>query len=247
MDQPLKQSASRRRWLQRQHRDPYFRQAREHGYRSRSAFKLLDIQQRWKLLRPGAVVVDLGAAPGGWSQVVVKETAPGGRVIAVDRLPMKPPLSGVEFIQAQIPDPALSARVQNLLGAGGADLVISDMAPNISGIAVTDQARSVQLAWQVLALAGQWLRPGGGLLIKLFHGPQVQAWRASAGRFFERARSLKPAASRSASGEFYWLGQGRNHQRVAAAGDASGYGIVETGQELHGPRSPTGGEGRIDA
>jgi 23S rRNA (uridine2552-2'-O)-methyltransferase len=190
------------RWKQRQARDPFVRRAQAEGWRSRAAFKLMEIDDKERLLRRGAVVVDLGAAPGGWSQVAAQRVGDGGRVIAVDLLDMEP-LPGVEYIQGDFTDESVLNRVEVLLGGRKADLVLSDMAPNISGNWSVDQPRAMHLAELVLESAGRLLRTGGGLVVKVFQGEGFEALNRAARERFATVRLRKPPASRSESREIY--------------------------------------------
>ena len=190
------------RWKQRQARDPFVRRARQEGWRSRAAFKLIEIQQKEKLLRRGAVVVDLGAAPGGWSQIAAHQVGPAGRVIAVDILDMEP-ISGVEQIHGDFSSEETLKEVTSCLGDRPVDLVMSDMAPNISGNWSVDQPRSMALAELALEFACRVLRPGGNLLIKLFQGEGLDQLVAAARTRFATVRLRKPAASRAESREIY--------------------------------------------
>lgn len=190
------------RWKQRQARDPYVRRAQQDGFRSRAAFKLIEIQQRDRLLARGALVVDLGAAPGGWSQVAAQAVGPGGRVIALDLLEIEP-LEGVECIRGDFTDEAVVMEVIARLGDRKASLVMSDMAPNISGNWSVDQPRSMRLAESALEFAGRVLGPGGSLLIKVFQGEGLDELVATARARFATVRLRKPAASRSESREIY--------------------------------------------
>lgn len=194
-----------RRWLQRHVADPYVRQAQAQGYRSRASFKLLEIDQRDRLLRAGAVVVDLGAAPGGWSQVAAERVGPQGRVVAVDLLEMAP-LAGVEFIRGDFDDPAVLAQLLALV-PGGADLVMSDMAPNITGVRDVDQPAALYLAELALDFAARVLKPHGALLVKCFEGAGSQELRALFGRRFGQVLVRKPDASRDRSREHYLIGR----------------------------------------
>ncbi|MEX0959895.1 MAG: RlmE family RNA methyltransferase [Burkholderiales bacterium] len=195
-------------WMQEHVSDPYVRQAKQQGYRSRAAFKLLEILQKDRLLRPGMLVVDLGAAPGGWSQVTAPLVAPAGRVIALDLLEMAP-IPGVEFIRGDFREDAVLAEVTRLLDGRAADLVLSDMSPNISGIGVTDQSRSMHLAELALEFSVAHLKPGGSLLVKVFQGAGTEALRLAFGEIFDSVVVRKPRASRDRSSEFYLLGRGR--------------------------------------
>jgi 23S rRNA (uridine2552-2'-O)-methyltransferase len=165
-------SGSSHRWRQRQTKDPYVERAAREGWRSRAAFKLLEIDQREKLLKPGSIVVDLGAAPGGWAQVARRRLGRTGRVIALDRLPMDP-IAGVEIVEADFMDVAGLNRLLELVEAHAVDLVLSDLAPNISGNAAIDQPRSMALVEAALLFAGEVLNPGGAFLTKLFQAEIV--------------------------------------------------------------------------
>lgn len=194
-----------RRWLQRHVSDPYVRQAQAQGYRSRASFKLIEIDQRDRLLRAGAVVVDLGAAPGGWSQVAAERVGPHGRVVAVDLLDMAP-LAGVEFIRGDFGDQAVLDRLLALV-PGGADLVISDMAPNLTGVRDVDQPAALYLVELALDFAARVLKPHGALLVKCFEGAGSQELRTLFGRRFGQVLVRKPDASRDRSREHYLIGR----------------------------------------
>ena len=187
--------------------DPYVRRAQAEGMRSRAAYKLQQLAERDKLLQPGMVVVDLGAAPGGWSQVASRAVGATGRVLAVDLLEMLP-VAGVTFIHGDFGDDAVLAAVQQALGGQGADLVLSDMAPNISGVASVDQARSVGLAELALDFAVNHLKPRGNLLVKIFQGSGFDALVAAIRRRFVQVVIRKPEASRSRSSEVYVVAKG---------------------------------------
>lgn len=187
--------------------DPYVRRAQAEGMRSRAAYKLQQLAERDRLLKPGITVVDLGAAPGGWSQVARRATGDAGRVIAVDLLEM-PPVAGVSFIHGDFGDDAVLAEVERLLDGRGADLVLSDMAPNISGVAAVDQARSVGLAELALDFAVKHLKPQGNFLVKVFQGSGFEALVAEIRRRFVQVVIRKPEASRSRSNEVYVVAKG---------------------------------------
>ncbi len=204
----MKRSKTSKAWMRSHVTDPFVRQARRQGYRSRAAYKLAEIDARDRLLTPGAVVVDLGAAPGGWSQVAAQRVGPGGRVLAVDLLEMAP-IPGVEFLQGDFTAPAVLAALEARLGGTPVDLVICDMAPNLSGIASVDQARSRHLAELALDFAVTHLRPGGGFLVKLFQGEGFDDFVRTVRRHFARVATRKPEASRSRSREVYLLAKGR--------------------------------------
>lgn len=200
---------SSKRWLRAHEKDPYVRRARQSEYRSRAAFKLQQIDQRDHLFRSGQLVVDLGAAPGSWSQYAASRIGPRGRIVAVDILPMAP-VAGVEFIEGDFGDPAIAQRCVQALRGRKADLVISDMAPNLSGVRATDQARSLRLAELALEFSRQILAPGGDLLLKLFQGTGTDEFRKELVEHFQRVMVRKPGASRAESREFYVLA--RSHE-----------------------------------
>lgn len=187
--------------------DPYVRRAQTEGMRSRAAYKLQQLAERDRLLKPGMTVVDLGAAPGGWSQVARRATGDAGRVIAVDLLEMTP-VAGVSFIHGDFGDDAVLAQVEHLLDGHGADLVLSDMAPNISGVAAVDQARSVGLAELALDFAVKHLKPQGNFLVKVFQGSGFETLVAEIRRRFVQVLIRKPEASRSRSNEVYVVAKG---------------------------------------
>ena len=193
-----------KRWLQRQQRDQFVRQAQQSEYRSRAVYKLREIDERDRLINPGQRIIDLGSAPGSWSQYAISRTGPGGLVLAVDCLPMTP-IDNVLFIQGDFTDQVTLDRCLACLGDDGADLVLSDMAPNISGIRATDQARSIYLAELAKDLAIRVLRKKGDLLIKLFQGEGTDPFRESLKEHFGRVLTRKPRASRDDSREFYLL------------------------------------------
>ena len=205
-------SVASQRWLARQLNDPYVAAAKAQGWRSRAAFKLIELDDRLHLLRPGARVLDLGAAPGGWSQVAVQRGA--GRVVGVDVLPIAP-LAGATFLQADIADPELPPRLVALLG-GKADLVLSDMAPNTTGHAATDHVRIVALAELALAVATDMLAPGGAFVAKVFQGGAEQAMLISMKQNFKNVRHAKPPASRKESSELYVVATGFRGPEAAA-------------------------------
>ncbi len=192
--------------MQRQRRDPYVKRARAEGARSRAYYKLAEIDVREKLLRPGLTVVDLGAAPGGWSEYAAARVTSRGRVVAVDLLPMEP-ISGVQFTQGDFADPQVLDLLKLQLG-GPADLVISDMAPNITGIATTDQARAHELEERAIEFAEATLRPGGALLLKAFHGVGFEGLTVRLRRRFQKVVTRKPGASRTGNREVFLLAKG---------------------------------------
>ncbi|WP_462328669.1 RlmE family RNA methyltransferase [Thiohalocapsa halophila] len=207
----MKRSKSSQRWLQRQASDPYVRRSKAEGYRSRAAYKLLEIDRKDRLLRPGLCVVDLGAAPGGWAQVAAQAVGRRGRVLALDLLEM-PPIAGVDNIIGDFHDEAVLAQALAWLGAGesarGADLVLSDMAPNVSGMKVVDQPKSMLLVELAMDFAERVLKPGGNLVVKAFQGAGFdEALRDLRGRF-DKVVCRKPEASRSQSRETYFVAKG---------------------------------------
>lgn len=195
-----------RSWLDEHRRDPYVKRARQSGYRSRAAYKLLELNHRDRLFRAGMVVVDLGASPGGWSQVAKELVGPTGRVIATDILAMEP-LMGVEFLQGDVRDSEMSERIAQLAG-GRVDLVISDMAPNLSGVKAVDQARSADLAEIACDFARSNLKPSGDLLVKIFHGADLAPLVTQLRGEFRNVVHRKPPASRARSSEVYVLARG---------------------------------------
>ena len=194
-----------RRWLREHLADPYVREANAKGYRSRAAFKLAQLDDAEKLFRRGDTVLDLGSAPGGWSQVAAQRVGAGGQIVAIDLLDMAP-LPGVHFVQGDFTDPQLRSAIMNKLGSPCARVVLSDMAPNLSGMKDTDQARASELAMQVLAFAHEVLQPQGRIVVKIFHGAAMAEIVREAQRLFRKVKVKKPHASRSRSAEAYLLG-----------------------------------------
>ncbi|MFY9315336.1 MAG: RlmE family RNA methyltransferase [Burkholderiales bacterium] len=203
----MARSKSSNRWLQRHVKDPYVRRAREGGCRSRAAFKLLEINSRDRLLGPGMRVVDLGAAPGGWSQVAAGIVGRAGRVIGVDLLEIAP-ISGVTLLRGDFREPAVQAQIVAALGGEKADVVLSDLSPNLSGIASADQARAAELVRTALEFCRANLREGGALLVKVFQGEEFAGLLKEMKSLFREVRTLKPAASRDESRETYLLARG---------------------------------------
>ena len=199
MSKPRRSSGS---WRDRQERDPYVQRARREGWRSRAVFKLEEIDRKERLLKPGMVCVDLGAAPGGWSQYVTEKLDGRARIIAVDLLSMDA-LPNVEFVEGDFREDEVFARLLAAVGDDGADLVMSDMAPNITGTKAVDQPRSMYLAELALDMARSVLKPGGSFVCKLFQGEGFDEFVRDARNSFERVRVIKPEASRSASREVY--------------------------------------------
>jgi len=199
-----RRSKSSDRWLKEHFADPYVQRARAAGYRSRAVFKLEEIDRRERLLRPGRVVLDLGAAPGAWSQYARQRVGAGGRVIASDILPMEP-LAGVEFVQGDFREAAVLEELTALAPGRVVDVLLSDMAPNLSGVDVIDQPRAMYLAELALDLAGDVLKGGGDALIKVFQGSGFEDLVTAARQRFGKVKLVKPSASRSRSPEMYLL------------------------------------------
>jgi 23S rRNA (uridine2552-2'-O)-methyltransferase len=195
-------SKSSGRWLREHHSDQYVQRSRAEGYRSRASYKLLELQQSDRLVRRGDLVVDLGAAPGGWTQVAVDLAGPGGCVVASDILPMDP-IAGVAFVQGDFTEDEVLERVLAALGDRRADLVMSDMAPNMSGIRDVDQPRAMLLAELALEFACKVLKPGGKFVCKLFHGEGFDAFLRELRGHFATVLTRKPDASRDRSREVY--------------------------------------------
>jgi len=201
----MKRTKTSKQWMHEHVNDPYVLRAQKDGYRSRAAYKLLEIDERDHLLKPGMVVVDLGATPGGWSQVVAAKVGPGGKVIALDLLPLHP-LHGVEFIQGDFREDSALAQLEERLGGRQVGLVISDMSPNISGIGMADQARAMHLAELALDFSVRHLQPGGAFLVKVFQGTGFEDYVKLMRSHFVRVVTRKPKASRDRSSELYLLG-----------------------------------------
>jgi len=199
-----RRSRSSTRWLHEHFSDQFVRRAQDEGWRSRAVFKLEEIDRRAKLLRAGQICLDLGAAPGAWSQYLRQRVGRSGRVIATDILPMAE-LPGVEFLQGDLEEEEVLRRLLGLLPARQVDVVLSDMAPNLSGVDAIDQPRGERLAELALDLAERVLKPGGSALIKVFQGAGTAALVQGARGRFGRVRLMKPAASRSRSAEMYLL------------------------------------------
>lgn len=203
----MSRSKTSKAWMREHVNDPYVQKARAEGYRSRAAYKLLELDRKDRLLAPGQLVVDLGAAPGSWSQVAAAKLGAGGRLVAVDLLPMEP-LPGVHFVQGDFREQQVLDALLLALGGRKADLVISDLAPNISGIGVSDQARAMHLAELALEFARQCLKPGGSLVVKVFQGAGFAEFLTAMRKAFSKVGSRKPEASRGRSSEMYLLGKG---------------------------------------
>ena len=199
MSKPRRTSGS---WRDRQERDPYVQQARRDGWRSRAVYKLEQIDQKERFLKPDMVCVDVGSAPGSWSQYVTKKLKGRARIIAVDILPMDS-LPDVEFVQGDFLDEAVFEQMLQAIGDDGADLVMSDIAPNITGTRVVDQPRSMYLVELALDLARRVLKPGGSFVCKVFQGEGIDEFVIDTRRSFKRVKVMKPKASRAGSREVY--------------------------------------------
>jgi 23S rRNA (uridine2552-2'-O)-methyltransferase len=189
---------SSKEWLRRHVSDPYVRKARQEGYRSRAAYKLLELDQKHSLFKPGMTVLDLGAAPGGWSQVAAQKVMPGGRVVAIDVLEM-PPISGVTIIKGDFRQVSIENR---------ADVVLSDVSPNLSGIANVDQARLLELGLSAIQLCAKLLKRDGVFVVKAFHGEAFDELRERLAAVFTKVKVAKPSASRGESAETYVVARG---------------------------------------
>src|SRR3954469_20417716 len=202
MPSPLNPTRKKHRfgkaWMQEHVNDPYVKEANRRGFRSRAAFKLIELDARDKLLRPGMTVIDLGAAPGSWSQVLREKVGGTGRIVAIDLLPMDP-LAGVEFVQVDFREDAGLAIVEEVIGQSPVDLVVSDMAPNLSGIDPVDQARSVHLGELALEFAISHLRDGGDLVVKVFQGSGLAELQRAIAARFAKVYVRKPKSSRDRS------------------------------------------------
>jgi len=194
--------------------DPFVKKAQQDGYRSRAAYKLLEIDKRDHLFRPGSTVVDLGAAPGSWCQVAVEKMKRQGRVLAIDLLPV-PSMPGVESLEGDFTESAALEWLEEKLGIGRVDLVLSDMAPNISGVILRDQARHFELCELALDFAANWLKPEGVFVVKVFQGVGFEEFRAQMRDTFEQVVIRKPDASRDRSSEVYFIGR-RPRDRASA-------------------------------
>ena len=201
-------SKSSKAWLHEHVNDHYVHMAQKDGYRARAAYKLLEINQKDKLIKLGTVLADLGSAPGSWSQVAAKLVGKTGAVFALDILPMEA-IEGVSFIQGDFREDAVLEQFEALLDNRPLDLVICDMAPNMSGNAVTDQARSFYLCELALDFASQHLKPGGSFLVKVFQGAGYQEYTAAMREIFASVQTRKPDASRNRSSEIYLLGKNK--------------------------------------
>jgi len=203
-----RRKAKSRAWLERQNRDPYVQKARKSGYRARAAYKLEEIDKKFRLLKSSQKVIDLGAAPGSWSQYAVKKIGLNGQLIMLDLLPFEE-IEGAQLLQGDFTEPETLASIRALTGGEQFDLVLSDMAPNITGIALQDQARYERLLQSVLAFCEMALRPGGNLLTKFFEGESAQVIRGKMKKQFSQLKTVKPDASRTHSKELYLLALNR--------------------------------------
>lgn len=202
-----KKKSSSKAWLKEHRDDPYVQQAQREGYRSRACYKLLELQEKDRLIRPGMTVVDLGSAPGGWSQVAAGLVGHRGRVVASDILPMDT-LAGVDFIQGDFTEDSVFEQILAAIGDQPVDLVISDMAPNMSGVSAVDQPRSMYLVELALDLARRVLAPGGSFVAKVFHGEGFEALFSESRDSFDKVLTRKPQASRPRSREVYLVARG---------------------------------------
>ena len=208
---PVNRQQKTKVWMHEHVSDPYVQRAKAEGWRSRAVFKLIEIDERDHLFKPGMTVVDLGSAPGSWCQYAARRLQPGGRIIALDLLEMIP-LHGVEFIQGDFRELEVLSRLENILAGRPIDLVMSDMAPNISGIAASDSARVMDLAELTLDFARQHLKPGGHMLVKVFQGAGFMELRKTILDTFGSLQVRKPAASRGRSPETYLLARNSKWQ-----------------------------------
>ena len=206
MSEKVKRNKKNKAWMMEHVTDTYVQRARSEGWRSRAAFKLIEIDDNDKLLRPGMTVVDLGSAPGSWSQVASKRILPGGRLIALDILPMDS-LNGVDFIQGDFREDEVLHVLEEKLAGRRVDLVLSDMAPNMSGILLSDQARVMHLAELGLEFCRAHLKPDGAFLVKVFQGSDYETFLRSMRETFKTVGVRKPDASRDRSAELYLLGR----------------------------------------
>ncbi|WP_432471107.1 23S rRNA (uridine(2552)-2'-O)-methyltransferase RlmE [Amphritea sp. HPY] len=202
----MARSKSSGRWLQEHFDDQYVKKAKELGYRSRASFKLVELNEKDKLIKPGMTLVDLGAAPGGWSQIAAELVGDNGRVVSSDILPMDP-LPGVQFVQGDFTEESVLNEILETLGDQLADLVISDMAPNMSGMSAVDQPAAMYLVELALDMARQVLRPGGDFVAKVFQGEGFDQYMNDARNSFDRVYTRKPESSRPRSREVYLVGR----------------------------------------
>ena len=204
----MARSKSSSRWLKEHFSDPFVKRAQAEGWRSRAVFKLEELIDRDRLLKPGMVVVDLGAAPGGWSQMVRERLGDAGRIVALDILPMQG-IAGVEFIEGDFREETVLKRLESSLNGAQVDLVLSDMAPNISGVEDADQARAMHLVELAQEFAAVHLKPGGAFVVKLFQGRGFDEYLKNLRKAYQRVSMRKPKASRARSPEVYAIATGK--------------------------------------
>ncbi len=204
----MKPSRTSKAWMQEHLNDPYVKLAQKEGYRARAAYKLMEIDDKDKLIKPGMTVVDLGSAPGSWSQVAVQRLKGQGKVIALDILDMQP-IGGVTFIQGDFREESVLRVLEEKINNTQVDLVIADMAPNISGVKDVDQAGAAYLTELALDFSKDWLKPGGNFLVKVFIGAGFEEILQNMRQMFDKVVTRKPKASRDRSSEVYLLGLGR--------------------------------------
>ncbi len=204
----MKRTRTSKGWMQEHVNDEYVKRAQRDGYRARAAYKLIEIDDKDHLIKPGMVIVDLGSTPGSWSQVVTQRLKGQGKIIALDLLEMQP-IPGVQFIQGDFREDAVLAQLEATLGESRVDLVIADMAPNISGISDVDQANAMYLTELALDFSYKWLKPGGHFLVKVFNGSGFEEIVKNMRQGFDKVSTRKPKASRDRSSEVYLLGSGR--------------------------------------
>jgi 23S rRNA (uridine2552-2'-O)-methyltransferase len=206
----MKLKPSSKAWMHEHINDEFVKRAQKEGYRARAAYKLTEIDDKDKLIKPGMTIVDLGATPGSWSQVVMQRLKGQGRIIALDLLEMEP-IKGVEFIQGDFREDAVLKQLENSLNGKQVDLVIADMAPNITGITIVDQAGAAYLTELALEFSKEWLKPNGNFLVKVFIGEGFDEILKNMRLLFDKVVTRKPKASRGRSNEVYLLGIGRKN------------------------------------
>jgi 23S rRNA (uridine2552-2'-O)-methyltransferase len=209
----MKLKPSSKAWMHEHVNDEFVKRAQKEGYRARAAYKLIEIDDKDKLIKPGMTIVDLGATPGSWSQVATQRLKGQGRIIALDLLEMEP-IKGVEFIQGDFREEAVLRQLENSLQGKQVDLVIADMAPNMSGITIVDQAGAAYLTELALEFSRDWLKPSGNFLVKVFIGAGFDEILASMRGLFDKVVTRKPKASRGRSNEVYLLGLGKKWGRL---------------------------------